>query len=165
MWKRSPARRPGVVSMSDELWRGRLTELCAACIDDAARLAPARLRETYALFSMAPEDSVLRVGGGDDLPALPAFEAMMAAGAEESAALALLPQGASFLLSRGDDGLCLASVMLATTGEEVTAQGNSPALALLAALSASLLVNTRGEAPEALADFEGLILPEQHWLN
>jgi hypothetical protein len=162
MWNRFHKQRPELVSMAPEHWRERLSELCEACIEGVASEATARLREAFALFSLAPEESVMH---GAALPRTAAFEAMLACGAEESAALALLPKGSGFLLSRGEDGLCLASVMLGGAHEEVTAQGATPALAMLATMAAALFVGSRGAEAGALAEVDGLILPEANWLN
>jgi len=120
------------------------------------------LRECLALLMLAPEPaSPLSV----DLPTVTGLEAMLACGAQESAALALLPKGASYLLSRGEDDTCLASVILPLTGEEVTAEGDSPALALTAALLASLVLPAHGRDNPVLGDIDKLELPEAHWLN
>ncbi len=171
MWQRlPPLRRDGAstpASMPRAVWRERVSALCAACVDGVAADAPARLRESLALLTLAPE---AYFSGADGLPAVSRLEAMLACGAQESAALALLPQGASYLLSRGEGDMCLASVVLPLSGEEVTAEGANPALALLAALTASLVLPVRGQADGGqtngrLADIDGLILPEAHWLN
>ena len=166
MWNRFQKQRPEMVSMEPGQWRERLSELCEACIEGAARETTARLREAFALFSLAPEESTLH---GAPMPRTAAFEAMLACGATDSAALALLPQGSGFLLSRGEDGLCLASVMLGGSHEEVTAQGATPALAMLSAMAAALFVGSRGagdgDGAGALAEVDGLILPEANWLN
>jgi hypothetical protein len=66
------------------------------------------------------------------------IEAMLAAGAGEGAALSLLPQGAGYMLSRGANGEHLASVFLSGSDSEMTAQGATAALALVAALMAEL---------------------------
>ena len=150
------------VGMARSLWRERVSELCAACVDALGPEAPARLREGLALLSLAPEAASQ---GADGLPKVAGFEAMLACGALESAAMALLPKGASYLLSRGEDDTCLASVILPLSTEEVTAEGANPALALLAALLASFVLPARGCDNPVLDDVDGLILPEAHWLN
>ncbi len=181
MWQRFPLHRPSPdsrspdstgpdgtapVRMAKELWCDRVSEHCAACVDALADEGPARLRECLALLTLAPEASSV---ASDGLPTIASFEAMLACGAEVSAALALLPKGASYLLSRGEDDTCLASVILPLsrldTGDEVTAEGASPALALTAALMASLVLPKRGQHNPVLADIDGLELPEAHWLN
>jgi hypothetical protein len=68
------------------------------------------------------------------------FEAMIACGAYESAALLVLGEGRPFLISRGANGVCLASTVFAED-EEATAQGATPALALLAAHVAAVLAD------------------------
>ena len=148
--------------MPREQWRTRVSELCAACVEALAPEGPARLREGLALLTLAPEASFVATAG---LPSVASVEAMLACGAQESAALSLLPTGASYLLSRGEDNTCLASVVLPQTAEEVTAEGDSPALAVLAALMASLVLPVRGQHNPLLDNIEGLELPEAHWLN
>ena len=182
MWQRLPPRRfdpaskpatgkaaagmaptsTAPTAMERALWRERVSELCAACVDASPAEGPARLRECLALLTLAPEAGFAGAAG---LPTVARIEAMLACGAQESAALALLPKGASYLLSRGADDVCLASVVLPLTAEEVTAEGATPALALLAALTASLVLPERGENNPVLADIDGLELPEAHWLN
>ena len=148
--------------MAKALWRERVSELCAACVDALPPEGPARLREGLALLTLAPEQDLPAT---DCLPGVASVEAMLACGAEVSAALALLPKGASFLLSRGEDDTCLASVILPLSTEEVTAEGASPSLALLAALMASLVLPAKGQNNALLADIDGLELPEVHWMN
>ena len=77
----------------------------------------------------------------------PAFiEVMIAAGAFESAALALIGKDTGWMLSRSCNGRCLASIIAPGMSGEVTAEGASPALALLAAwASAALPVKDRPE--------------------
>jgi hypothetical protein len=67
------------------------------------------------------------------------IEVMIAAGASESAALAMIGTDAAWMLSRGAVDSCLASVILPGMTEEVTAQACTPALALLAAWSSAAL--------------------------
>ncbi|MBU3991608.1 MAG: hypothetical protein KKA12_03510, partial [Alphaproteobacteria bacterium] len=71
-------------------------------------------------------------------PARARVEALLAAGAPESAALALIGGSAGYMLSRGGDGQHLASVVLPGRGEEVTAGGDTLALALIGALALAL---------------------------
>ena len=148
--------------MAPVLWRERVSELCAACVDALSPEGPGRLRECFALMTLAPETGFANSAG---LPGISMIEAMLASGAQESAALALLPKGASYLLSRGEDDTCLASVVLPQTGEEVTAEGATPALAVLAALLGSLVLPMRGRGNPLLDGIDGLELPEAHWLN
>jgi hypothetical protein len=64
-------------------------------------------------------------------PAL--FQVMIAAGAYESAALALIGKEAAFMLSRSGAGRCIATVLAPGMKAEITGEGATPALALLAA--------------------------------
>lgn len=66
---------------------------------------------------------------------------MLALGAYESAVFFLIGSDTAFMLSRGANGNCLASAVLPDGSEEVTAEGSTLALALLAAFLSSLLVD------------------------
>jgi len=103
-----------------------------------------RLRDLlHDCIASAAADQALRLGEALQVLASPcdrpAFEAMVACAAYESAALLLLGSDCGFLLSRGSGGLCLASAVFAEGDEEVTAQAATPALALLCAHLAAVL--------------------------
>ena len=123
------------------------------------------LREAYALMTLAPR------GLGPwllELPAQPEFDAMLAAQCWDSVALALLPEAAGYMISRGGDGDCLASVLLPGAGDEVSAHGLHPALALVAALSAALVAACpRGDAVFRPGDAVDLAALPRHrgWLH
>jgi hypothetical protein len=113
----------------------RLGELGTACrISEPAGEADG-IREAFHLLMLAPPGLLARldIQSGEER-----IEAMLAAGACESAALALLPQGAGYMLSRGGNGEHLASVFLGGSDSEMTAHGATAALALIAALMAEL---------------------------
>jgi hypothetical protein len=67
-------------------------------------------------------------------------EVMLAAGAFESAALAVIGDEATWMVSKGAEGRYLASLLLPGMTEEVTREGASPALALLGAWASAALV-------------------------
>lgn len=71
------------------------------------------------------------------------IEAMLRAGAFESAALAILDEGSGYMLSRGASGAALASVILSGRDAEVTAEAETPALALIVAHLSALLEDGR----------------------
>lgn len=75
-------------------------------------------------------------------------EVMIAAGAFESAALAVIGDQATWMLSKGGEGRCLASLILPGMSEEVTSEGATPALALLGAWASAALVSKGKPAPE-----------------
>ncbi len=109
----------------------RFAELCATSgLADQAR----RLHEALTLTRAAGRD-MIRV--------------MIAAGAFESAALAVIGGEATWIVSKGGEGRCLASVVLPGMSEEVTSEGASPALALLGAWASASLVSTTKPAAEA----------------
>ncbi|WP_068089687.1 hypothetical protein [Novosphingobium rosa] len=116
-------------------WRLRLTDLCRMSALAPVQDENAMLRMAYHLLACLPEtDSLL----GDHLPPLAQFDTLLSAGAHDTAALALIPESGSFLLSRNGDGTCLASVLLPGLEEEMTSEGTTPALALVSALAAAL---------------------------
>ena len=112
----------------------RFAELCAASGPaDQAR----RLREALALT---------RATRARDM-----IEVMIAAGAFESGALAVIGADATWIVSKGGTGRCLASIVLPGMSEEVSAEAASPALALLAAWAKAALVSvSRPAADQAL---------------
>lgn len=67
-------------------------------------------------------------------------EVMIAARAFESAALAVIGPQAAWMLSKGSENACLASVLLPGMNEEITREGATPALALIAAWASAALV-------------------------
>jgi hypothetical protein len=109
---------------------GQLRDLLHDCAASPANDQAARLIEAARLLRV-PED-VAKV------------TAMVACGAYESAAHVVLGPDRPFLVSRGANGLCLASALMRNRdrwvdGGEATAEGATPALAMLAALAAALL--------------------------
>lgn len=75
-------------------------------------------------------------------------EGMLACGATESAVLAILGRNASFMVSRGAGGPCLATVVTNDGAEERSAEGTTFALALLAAYVSLLLARFERSAAE-----------------
>lgn len=113
-------RRTAALSLASppaEEWRA-LAIACARAVDGEEEQL---LRRTVAVNNPGrqPEDRV---------------EALIEAGAWESAALALLPPDTAWMLSRSPDGHHIATVVLAEWPHEVNAEGPSLALALIAAL-------------------------------
>lgn len=112
-----------------EARRVGLAQVLVACsAADAADTAPL-LRQGYAAIA---EELAFSAAGHAELPPVAQFEAMLLCGALESAALALLPRNASFMLSRGANGRHLGSVFVAECGEH-TIEGKTAALAMAAA--------------------------------
>lgn len=78
-------------------------------------------------------------------------EVMIAARAFESAALAVIGPQAAWMVSKGSENACLASVLLPGLREEITREGATPALALIAAwASAALLKPVRSSSDQAV---------------
>ena len=121
--------------LAEVYWRMRVAELgSACCISEPAGEADG-IREAFHLLMLAPPGplSQWKVRGSQER-----IEAMLAAGAGESAALSILPPDAGYMLSRGANGEHLASVFLAGADHEMTSHGATAALALVAALMAEL---------------------------
>jgi hypothetical protein len=127
--------QPASLTMTASEWRLRLAQLCQASALADMDEQDAMLRQGHALLAGLPDPhSTL----ADHLPPLARFEALLAAGAHDSAALALVPEAASYMLSRGGEGGAMASVLLPGMEEEMTSEAESPALALVSALAAAL---------------------------
>jgi hypothetical protein len=122
--------------MNASEWRLRLAELCRDCAGAEASEEAEHLRRALRLMAMAPDDEMGAMV--DHLPPQAALEALLGLGAFESAAMALLPEHTTYLLSRSATGDYLASVLLAQVDEEMTSQGATMALAMVSALLASL---------------------------
>lgn len=110
------------------LWYARLEALAnaaeVAAPADAARL----LNRLNDLLASAPQDAIASGPHPADL------DALIAVGGETSAVLALLPARAAWMLSsRAEGDLFLATILLPGMIEDITAQGASAALALIAA--------------------------------
>lgn len=123
-------------SQGAALWQARMEDFLYDCAASAASEQADRVREAAHLFARSQADGL---GLAVPSPDVAAIEAMVDCGAIESAALALLSPDAGFLLSRGGNGVCLASIVLPDGSEEVTAEGSTMALALLAALVSAVL--------------------------
>ncbi len=68
-----------------------------------------------------------------------AIEAMLGCNASESAVLALIGPDDTFMLSRGMNGTCLATLVMADGSEEMICEAATLSLALLAAYVSKLL--------------------------
>lgn len=110
------------------------------CVSSAPSEEADRLRE--AAFLLAG-------GGIEGREVDPArIEAMLAASAGESAALAILGADTAFMVSRGPNGRCLASLFGASSEEEIVAEGATIGLALLGAFASALISRMESEEPE-----------------
>jgi hypothetical protein len=125
-----------------------LAHVLLACSAATGADAAALLRKGYAAIT---EELALTAVNFAALPPPGQFEAMLLCGALESAALALLPRDASFMLSRGANGRHLGSVFMAECGEH-TVEGNTAALAVMAATLSAWrgLLRTQTARPDRL---------------
>lgn len=129
------------------LWCEQLGELATACAaafaDEEAECARA-LRD---LLATAPEPALIL---GLRVPPRHQFEHMLAANACAGAVLAMFDGAAGYLLSRGAAGLHAASVYLPDAAEDVTAIGDSAALALVGAIAQALVDRHATREPASL---------------
>ncbi|MCB2076664.1 MAG: hypothetical protein KDE55_03090 [Novosphingobium sp.] len=121
-----------------------LNDFLHECVASAPVEQADRLREARALFD---ETSAIFPGLSENLPGQAEFERLLASAAYESAAISLLGPATSFMLSRGGNGTCLATMTLAEVDEDVTAEGSTLALALLAARVSALLSTILAAVP------------------
>lgn len=129
-------------------WRsGQWRERAASLLHDCAASAPAdeadRLREAFLLLGEAN----FADAGPSDQPCAQDFGRLLACQAHDSAAIALLGQDTSFLVSRAG-GTCLATV-LRPGRTEAWGEGATPALALLCANLACLAEGSDTVGPGA----------------
>jgi hypothetical protein len=146
-------------------WHERTCALCEGAAEAGWDEQGDCLREAYALVTLAP-----RMLGQWllELPPQLEFDTMLAAQCWDSAALALLPADAGYMVSRGGEAECLASVILPGAGEEFTARAQHPALAVVAALSGALVAACpRGDAVFSPGDSVDLAALPRHtgWLH
>ncbi|MCJ2178272.1 hypothetical protein [Novosphingobium album (ex Hu et al. 2023)] len=97
------------------------------------------------------EAALLLQSGGrrdDHNPAVEsgAVDQMLSCGAVESAVLAMLRPGTVFMLSRGQENCCLATVITMDGADEVIAEGATLSLALLSAYVAGLVADVEDVA-------------------
>lgn len=134
-----------LLRLDEGRWRARLADLLRRCRTASSGEQAPVLREARLLLTLVPFGLAERLGEDRDPVAI---EPMLAVGAYESAALALLPARASYMFSRGEaGGVHFASVLVPGIEDEVTMPGASAALALIAALVAALAGASMDETP------------------
>lgn len=125
-------------------WQRRVAEFALTCAGSYAPDETARLREFAGLLRTCPD----ALGAGLATPDPARFEALLSAGAGSTAVLQLFDGAeAGYLLSRGGGGPHLASVVLPGAAEEVSAGGDTVALALVGALALALAEHAPRGAP------------------
>ncbi len=116
-------------------WHQRLSDLSLACAGAAGGEAGCLLRAAHRLLGEAPAPWARLFAG---LPPREDFDALIAAGGEAAAALALVEGRGSYMISYGPGGQHLATVVFEGRSAEASAHGANLALAVLGALAASL---------------------------
>lgn len=135
MRKTPPVEENDLIASTAPSWADRLSEMALACSGAFACEEASHLRACHALLLSAPESVLPWV---KTLPAADRFEVLLKAGAVESAALGLLGDHCGYMLSRGAMGEALATVALPGAAHECTANGETLALAIAAALAQAL---------------------------
>lgn len=99
----------------------------------------------FACAWAAPDDAgdLLRaavdlIGKSGAVPSAATIDTLIAAGAHDALALALVEPRAGYMLSHAPGGKHLATVVVSEAGAEFSAEGQSAALALLGALASAL---------------------------
>lgn len=116
-------------------WRRGSAELALACAGSLAAEEPARLRELSVLLAAAPSG----LARGLIRPEPRELESLATTGAALVVALRLIEAAeGAYLLSCGGAGGHMASVVLPGADEEVTASGDTAALAMIGALALAL---------------------------
>jgi hypothetical protein len=109
--------------------------------------AVAPLLEAYAILACAPH----AVGQSFAMPVSEKkFRALVDIGADESAILALMGPETGYMISRGSNGVCLASIVLPGMTDVSCAEGATFALALISAYLAAQIASYHSLAPRGL---------------
>lgn len=125
-------------------WLRQLGELALACAGSFPGEEVHRLRDMRRLLAAAPTPAMLC---GLAVPGAERLDQLIAAEASAAAALELLGADWGYLLSRGASGQHLASVILPGAAEEISASGDTLALALVGALGLALVEAALTETP------------------
>lgn len=125
----------------------------AALAFDSAAASGAEQHEfvglAVSLLQTMPTQLVQAAGRGP----VPDVAPLLAGGAPAEAALALLDSWAGYMLSCGPGGRAMATVVVEPLGGEASAEGATPALALLGALAALLAGDALDEDCAAQVDW------------
>ncbi len=118
-----------------EPWQCGVAELALACAGSDVADEAERLNELLVLLRSCPPG----INPGLVVPETGRLAQLLAAGAATAAVMELFEGAeAGYLLSRGGGGQYLASVIIPGAAEEVSAGGDSAALALLGAIALAL---------------------------
>jgi hypothetical protein len=126
---------PQAQRLPENYWRMRIEELGTACRTSEAAGEADGMREAFDLLALAPPGRL--AGQGMQLSEA-LLESLLAARAYESAAIAMLPEYTGYMLSKGINGVHMASVIMPGSSEDSYAYGATAALALIAALMLAL---------------------------
>ena len=100
---------PQAQQLPENYWRMRIEELGTACRTSAAAGEGDGIREAFDLLALAPPG---RLAGEGMQLSEHLLESLLAARAYESAAIAMLPEYTGYMLSKGINGVHMASVIM-----------------------------------------------------
>lgn len=124
-----------LLCMDNRTWYARISTFVEEACDASPQDEGAIMRAMLVVLSTAPHGQRARFA---DLPSRERLDILLMAGAGESAALAMLPANAAYIVSRGGNGVNLASVLLDGDDQEMAAEAATAGLALLAAFAGAL---------------------------
>ncbi|PEQ14290.1 hypothetical protein B2G71_01415 [Novosphingobium sp. PC22D] len=127
---------------ADDLWTARLKGFLDDCVRSTVDDEGERMAEAASLFLAENRGQ----GGSQAWAAAGSIDRLLSNGAPVDAAISLMGEGVSFMLSRGGGGTCLATIVVVEGSEEVVAEGATPALALIGAYAAALLAEGGGDS-------------------
>ncbi len=114
-------------------WHGRILSIASTCGEVGSKAHVEHcVGELYDALRSAPDCA------GVNLPPRSYLDKLLAAGAYESAVLSFLTDGVGLMLSKGPNGVAMASIVLPGREEEITSEGPSLALALVSAVALSV---------------------------
>lgn len=130
-------------------WQQQLAELAKACAGARQVEAGDLVLSAHDLLRNAPHAWRRRFAG---LPTRDHLLQLTQTGGSAAAALALVDGRAGFIVSQGEGGCPMATVVFAGLTGEVSAEGDCLATALLGALAAALAGPALGGQPDRNAD-------------
>lgn len=134
--KQIPLSEGKIHSLAAANWKMVMHDFLIDCIASAPVEQEDRIREAARLFG---EGRLAGFGCPEASVDPERLDAMLAAGAFESAVLSLIGDATAFMVSRGGNGTCLATAVLPDGSEEAIAEAATLALALLAAQVSALI--------------------------
>lgn len=139
-------------------WVEQLRDLLNECAGSRPADEQDRLREAVALLK---NPSLIHARG---IPAeqLARIEAMLECGAMASAAFEIVGKNVSFMVSRGHNGVCMASAVSPEDEAETICEASTVALAMVAAYLSMILSSVDNVASQGRAGHSGEVSTRLH---